>query len=687
LLALRGFAARTQRLGLVVGAVALATALISGTFVFTDTLSAASAAAGDAVAAPADSGGFLAGDAQTLADQLAFVKYLLTLFGDIALLVGTFLIYNTFAMVVGQRARELGLLRALGATRAQVTGSIVAEAALAGLLGGAAGAVSGVGLARIAQAGLAATGDGDFASSPLALHPRTFSVAIVVGLVAAVVSAYAPARRAGAASPIAAIRGDLRRERNRLPATRRSTRASNRFPSARLPLAARSAGPEHVYPSLAPLLPRRRLPLAKPTRVGLVLGLMGIFTLGAGVAVGGAPGAIAVGCGALLLIAALLPLLPALAKGAVLLARPAAERAFGAIGRLAAANVVRNPARTATTAFALALGVMLVCVVGVLAASAQRTLAGGVQIDADFIATGASGGPLSAAAVASLQSIPGVGQSVALYPRAVTWGGGRVYVGQSAAGDVGAMIDARAALESLTIGDGRAALSRSDARPGDFGLTAAEPSDSGLYAVAVYENGALFGPILVPQSDYERIFPKRTAVNALAVRAATGASPAQIGESLKALPDVRIMTPDEFRGDEARQANAVVGGLYGLLALSVVIAILGIANTLALSVAERSAEIGMLRAVGATRAHVRRMICLEAAFIAVIGALAGVALGLLFGWAFAATLAQEGLAQFAVPWGQVALMLAGSAAAGVAAAWWPARAAAKTRPLAAIAAA
>lgn len=582
---------------------------------------------------------------------LSFVNYFLLAFGAIALLVGTFIIYNTFSMIVAQRLRELALLRAVGASRKQVGQSVVLEALVVGVLGSALGIAAGVGLAYGLR-GLLNSFDVGLPSGSLALAPRTVIVALLVGVLVTVVSAYAPARRAAKIPPVAAMREEFA-----------STGDSLRV----------------------------------RTLVGAALAVVGVVALVAGSRGTGGGAAATVGVGAAALVFAVLLAAPALSLPVVGGLGAVLGRPFGAVGKLARTNSVRNPRRTAATAFALTLGLMLVSVIGVFGSSAKASVDTLVDagVRADYILTGpqAIGVPIGAApAVAAL---PGVSDAVALHFTSVKIDD-RDEVGTGVGGQLGGVLD-------YTLEQGSAELSgegmlASATYAGKHGWTVGSPVtmtnrdgvEVTVPVTGIYADSQMLGNWLVTQSVYEKLTPPQMRADwAVLVKAAPGTDVAALRADLEKATDrylvVQVQDREQFKGTQGQQIDTLLAVLYGLLALAVVIAILGIVNTLALSVVERRREIGMLRAVGMQRAQVRRTIYLESVLIAVFGAAVGVLLGLAFGWGFVSTLADQGLNVIAVPWGQVAAMLLGSGVVGVLAALWPAARAARTRPLEAIA--
>ncbi|MGW0004197.1 ABC transporter permease [Nocardia grenadensis] len=586
-----------------------------------------------------------------LSEALNFLNYFLLAFGAIALIVGTFIIYNTFSMLVAQRLRELALLRAVGASRGQVGRSVVGEALVVGVLGSLLGLLAGIGLAY-GLAGLLNAFDLGLPTGRMTVLPRTVAVAFAVGLLVTVVSAYAPARRASRIPPVQAMREE--------------------FASAGDTLRVRTV-----------------------TGAVLAVAGIGLVVLGARYTGGGA--AAVVGVGALGLILAVLLASPALSRpvlaGLGLLIRP-----FGSIGRMARNNATRNPRRTAATAFALTLGLMLVTAIGMLGESAKVSISRVVDqgIEADYVLTGPQMmGVPTGAADAVRAKVPEAAQTVGLRGLALKIGDDDEF-GTSPDGPLDQVVNLDMLSGSSTLGDSEILLGQDEAT--QHGVTTGDRlpvktldgTEIPLTVAGVYTDSQVLGPLMVPSTVYERAVPVSLRADvAVLIKARPGTDLASMRTDLEQATEefviVQVQDREEFKGENAKQINNLLAILYGLLALAVVIAVLGIVNTLALSVVERRREIGMLRAVGTQRAQVRRTIYLESMLIAVFGALVGAILGLGLGVGFLRTLRDLGLDQIAVPWDQLVYMLVGSAIVGVLAALWPAIRAARTPPLAAIA--
>ncbi|WP_225724980.1 MULTISPECIES: ABC transporter permease [unclassified Nocardia] len=590
---------------------------------------------------------------------LKFVNYFLFAFGAIALVVGTFIIYNTFSMIVAQRLRELALLRAVGASRAQVGVSVVAEAFVIGLLGSAIGLGAGVALS-FGLSGLLNAFDVGLPTGTMSLQPRTVLVSIGLGVLVTVLSAYAPARRAARIPPVQAMREE--------------------------------------FASIGESLRLR-------TVFGTVLAVAGTVVAYIGAQSTGDNAAKTVGIGAGALILAVLLVSPALSRP-IVGSLGTLTRLFGPIGRIARNNAVRNRRRTAATAFALTLGLMLVSAIGMLGASAKASIGALVDkgVKAEYILTGPPGSflgiPVTTGGAA--KSVPGVRDVVAIRGTNLKVGNDTL-IATSADGPLDAVLNYEIAQGSKTLGDTDVLVSQAEAAERNWhvgqqvqlttlnvGLNSKEPEKVSLKVSGIYKDTQLLGRLVVPATVYDRVTPEKFRSDFLVlVTAQPGADMAALRTGLEKATDqlriVQVQDHEQFKGTQGQQINTMLAILYGLLALAVVIAILGIVNTLALSVVERRREIGMLRAVGMQRVQVRRTIYLESVLISIFGAVVGVVLGLGLGVGFLRTLRDLGLDQISVPWTQLVLMLLASGVVGVLAALWPGIRAARTPPLAAIA--
>ncbi|MGX7681000.1 ABC transporter permease [Jatrophihabitans sp. DSM 45814] len=583
---------------------------------------------------------------------LKFINIFLLAFGAIALLVGTFIIYNTFSMIVAQRLRELALLRAVGANRKQISRSVLFEALIVGLVGSILGIAGGVGLAYGLRALLNSFNVG-LPNGPLQLTPRTIVVALLVGVVVTGFSAYSPARRAAKVPPVAAMREE--------------------FASAGTSL-------------------RRR------TIIGSIFGVLGVLALvGGGLSKAGGGAAGLVGIGALALIIGVLLGAPALSRPIVGLIGMPLARPFGPVGRLAKTNAVRNPRRTAATAFALTLGLMLVTAIAVFGSSAKKSINALVDngVTADYILTGpdAIGVPIGAGQAAT--KVEGVKSAVALEPVDVKINGSDSE-GTGVDGSLADVLPFHLIAGTGDFSGHNILVSKTSASDHHWSvgstvvLTSRDDKAINTKVTGIYSDNQLLGPWLASGDLYREVTASNERLDMVVlVKGQPGTDLAALRTNLERATDpylvVKVQDKKEFKGTQASQINGLLGVLYGLLALAIVIAVLGIINTLALSVVERRREIGMLRAVGMLRPQVRRTIYLESALIAVFGAIVGVVLGLTFGALFVRTLRDQGLNQLAIPYGQSVFMLVLAGLVGVLAALWPAARAARTKPLEAIA--
>ncbi|MBA4506393.1 FtsX-like permease family protein [Corynebacterium sanguinis] len=613
-----------------------------------------------------DTGEVLAEEAtKQIRDALSFVSYFLIAFGLVGLLVGTFLIANTFSMIVAQRTKEFALLRALGASRRQITRSVTIEAFIVGLLGSFLGVVAGVGLVAIIKAVMGAN-DMPLPEGGLGLSTRAVVVPVVVGVIVTMISAWAPARRAGQVQPVEAMR------------------------------ASESSSPQ---------------PLKIRTIIGTVLIVAAIIAAAAGVLWEDgttANRAILVGVAAVGVIAGLflagpafsLPIVPPLGR---LIGAP-----FGAMGRLASTNTRRNPRRTSATAFALMLGIALVTVIGMLGATMKQSIADVTEneITADYVLTGPQNGsfPIPPDLPSRLDDVDGVGDVVAYSeaPIAINgefgyqfgpYGASPVFSGDPTKLMKLEMLQGTSSVEGDTIIAPEPWATERGWNLGDKvtltapGLTPAsvEVTIGGIFA----ESNTVRAPAIGYETAQKVVPAEALSINMVGVNGDGTVDPEQLRANLEeeVRPDiiVQVRSTEEMAGQVTGLIDQMLFILYALLSLAVIIAVLGIVNTLTLSVIERRQEIGMLRAVGSRRGQIRTMIILESVQMAVFGALLGILMGLGLGWAFLTVLSGQGLEDIVVPWALIGTMLGGTVVVGILAALWPGHRAAKTPPLDAIA--
>jgi len=568
-------------------------------------------------------------------DALSFISTALLIFSAIALFVGAFTIFNTLSITVGQRTRELALLRVVGAGRRQVFASVLGEAALTGLIASLAGLGMGVAAALGLRALLGAFGI-TLPSAPLVFEARTPVVAIAVGVGVTVLSAIVPARGAVRIAPVAAL--------SELGA----------------------AAPE--------ALRRRRI------AGGALAALAGAGLIAAGVA--GATVAL-VGLGALAIFGAATLLVPLAARPlSGTLGRPLAA-AFGIPGRLGRENSMRNPRRTAQTAAALMIGLALVSSIAVLGASLSTSATHEVDsaVNADYLVTGSDG--FSRSVIPAVAHLPGVTTTTAVYRGQFEFRG--------ALSSLAAVTPTRLAQTvNLHLVAGRGAAAMAGAHHLAVGATVpvrfAQTGATTLRIGGIFASNPLVGSFIVGARVFASHFPDPQPT-AVLLRTAPGTPSlgGRLSRVLAPYANVSAKTRAQFEADQKHSVDQELGLVYVLLALAIVVALIGIVNTLMLSVFERTHEIGLMRAVGAKRRQVRSMIRAESVIVALFGAVVGVAIGTGLGVAAASSLRDNGVASLSVPVASMVGFLVLAALLGLAAASWPARRAARLDVLAAIA--
>ncbi|MGW3340010.1 ABC transporter permease [Streptomyces sp. NPDC001009] len=609
-------------------------------------------AAEQAKSAAADLGGFL-----------DVIKYVMLGFAGIAVLVGIFLIVNTFSMLIAQRTRELGLLRALGADRRQVRRSVLLEALLLGVVGSTLGLAAGIGLAYGLIRLMSLFGM-NLKAAEMVIGWGTPVAAYVVGVGVTFVAAYLPARRAATVSPMAALSD------------------------------AEIAGVDK--------------PLTGRAVAGGVMGVAGAAALaGCVAATKTAPAASLLALGVVLTLIAVVIAGPLLVRPVIRVLGGAFPALFGSVGRMSQRNALRNPRRTGATAAALMVGLALVG--GMSVASASMSASFDRQIDrtlgADFIVQSTNFTPFSDEVRRTVLGTEGVGLVVAqrITPLAVRMPDGRRV--QTAAAAYGPRLDdvvhltyARGGTGSA-LADGRLAMDAGFARDHGARVGSVLPVEFPGGRVARLTVGALTnlespegfgtqGGIFLGLGTVDEYVPGGQD-SVLYVDAAPGTDAAALRSSLesalKSYPQLQVRDQADYKKLVHDQISVLLFLVYALLGLAIVIAVLGVVNTLALSVVERTREIGLLRAIGLSRRQLRRMIRLESVVIAVFGAVLGLALGLVWGVCGQQVLALRGLKELQVPWGTIVAVVIGSAVVGVVAALLPALRASRMNVLAAIA--
>ncbi|MFJ9841543.1 ABC transporter permease [Kitasatospora sp. NPDC101155] len=595
----------------------------------------------------------------------------LLVFAGIALFVGIFIIANTFTMLVAQRTKELALLRAIGASRKQITRSVKIEAALVGLTASVAGLVAGIGIAAGLQALLNGPLEANLPDGPLVIAPSTVIAALAVGVLVTLVAAWLPARRASRVAPVAAMSSAEQ------PATQKSLVVRN--------------------------------------TIGLVFALAGAAGLAAGAS---SKEVKLVGAGAGALLIGVFVLTPLLSRPLIALFAPLLRGLYGTPGRLAKENAIRNPRRTAATASALTIGVTLITALTVVGASVNKAVdkATASDLKADFTVTMQNYSMLSPEVAAQIAKAPGVSAMSVERTVPVTTGGNSANGSHGADGSDGSdgpdgsdtewltAVDAATIdqLATVKVKEGAAdalkqgkllvssgSSGRSRYKVGDTlavtypdgtkgSLTVGGVLESSTSLAGIVAPDAVVGPHAVPGTGPNRVLVKGTdgPTEKLkqALRDATGGNPL-----------IAVKGEKDIKAENRQIVTSILNMMYGLLGMSVVIAVLGVVNTMAMSVFERRREIGMLRAIGLDRLGIRRMVRLESLLIALFGGLVGVVLGIVVAWAGLRTLADtfKGITT-EVPPLQVLGFLLAAAVVGLLAALWPAHRAAKLDILGAI---
>ncbi|MEV5948996.1 FtsX-like permease family protein [Streptomyces sp. NPDC051993] len=612
---------------------------------------------------PADRAEAITGSAQ--ASQQAILVDTLTrgytklpmVFAGVSLFIGSFLVVNTFTMVVTRRTREIALLRAIGADRRQVVRSVLVEAFLLGLVASAAGFLLGLGIAA-ALPDVLSTGADTLPHGPLVVGPRAVVAALAVGVGVTVLAAWLPSRRAAKVAPIEALH------------------------SAEQP------------------------PSAARSRVRAAVGAA-LLVLGAGllISLSGAKDAseanlrsAMLGCA--VLVVAVIVLAPLLAAPLIRAAGRLTTR-FGVTGLLARENALRDPRRTAATAVTLMISTALVAGLAVIGDSTGQALdrQAAAGLGADYvISTPTSTTGIDPAAARRVAGTAGVRGAVEVADSTLFTGG---HVRQISGVDPGS-VDGALKLDFVSgsladLGPGRIAVSSTTAR--EQGVSTGATINAGLgrgqdlkpyTVVGVYRDNPIAHDALGTRSEVQQNSFKPGSVQRILVRTDGGAVSKSTEDRLRTAVGNNPLLKVQDRKELVHAAAGAMGNLltlmYGLLAIGVLISSLGIVNTLAMSVAERTREIGVLRAIGMDRAGVRRMIRLEAVTVAAFGTLLGVAVGLFGAWAVGA-LANGAMSQYslALPWGTLLLVCLLSLTIGAVAAALPARRAAALSPLEAVA--
>ncbi len=594
--------------------------------------------------------------AEDVQSGMSIIRNTLFVFAAIAILVGSFVIFNVFSITIAQRIREMAMLRTIGARRSQLMRSVVLEALIIGVVASIIGIFVGVLLAMGLKAMLDSFGIG-LPAAGITIAPRTVIIPIAVGVIATVLAALIPAIRATHIAPVAALREGAVIPRSRL----------------------------HRYTPWIGLV---------ALVLGMVITVVGVNTDGSVTRVLGT-----VGIGLLLVL---------FGMGAVmrLLIRPLAtaigapiSKIFGQRAKLGRQNAARDTARTASTAAALMIGIGLIVFVAVFVDGIKTSFFDAIDrtVVADQIIMDDSFLPLPAGAVATARETPGIEQVLgigtvesridgkniplnAIDPTAASqmirfdWREGSDALLPELNGDVALVEQGYAKDNGVNVGETLAIQSI-------YGPTVK------VRVAGIFHDPQIFTGVTVGPNVYKRL-TEQPDVALILSKMKPGADLTATTEALQtrfdeAYPTGKVRTQAEYRDFVNEQTNQILGIFYVLLALSIIISLVGVVITLLLAVYERTREIGMMRAVGATRGQIRSMITFESVITAIIGAVVGLVLGLLLGYVMIKGLESQGLS-FSVPVGTLIAVLIMAVVAGLLAAILPARRAAKLQPLEAL---
>jgi len=580
-----------------------------------------------------------------------FFRVILLVFVGIGLIVCAFIVFNTFAVLTAQRSRQLATLRALGSSRRQVTGGTMAEALILGLTGSAIGLLLGY-LGSGAMVWLiSALGLGSF-SGDIVIRPATIAISVAAGLLVTLIGAYPSARAAGRTPPVSAMR-------------------QSDVPGADVSM-------------------RRIL-------IGLIGLMLAVVLVARGTTTGYPDGLADVGLGMLALLIGLAawtrPLITAIISGLSGLS----ARLGGLAGDLAARNSLRDIRRTTVTAGSLALALALVTSMGVLTSSTKATLDGAAEtgLTADVLVVPVVGfTPMPATVTDQVRAAPGVaGASPILFDSALIdfaptfvngadpeWVGEVINI-EMQEGELGALAQGEL-LVSKSVASANALRVGQEVRALFAASGLVTLRIGGIYADNVYAGFSLL------DEDLFRQFTGKSGVWYVYAAAEEGADPAVVKEdvaaALSSTPNAQAATLAEFTAYQDEIVDQALAGIYFMLLFAVIVAIVGVANTIALSVSERVREIGMMRAIGAPRSLVSRMIRSEAALTSFAGALLGVVVGLYLGGSIRLVLETVGFSALSVPMASITLFFVLAVLAGVLAAALPARRASRLNALEAI---
>jgi putative ABC transport system permease protein len=586
--------------------------------------------------------------------SLQFFNVFLLIFALVALFVGAFIIFNTFSIVVAQRTRELALMRAIGASGRQVLWSVLGEALVVGLVASAVGLVAGVGLS-IALKGLLAAFGVDIPAGGAVVATRTVVVSMLVGTGITLFSAVFPARRAARVAPIAALRA---------AAIDRSGFSRTR------------------------------------AVVGVVVTALGVASLLGGLFGGQIQ---LVGLGAIVIFLGIAFLGPVIARPVARVLGWPLARARGITGELARENAARNPKRTSATAAALMIGVALVALITILASSTKASISASIDraFRADYIVTEKGGGfggvGFGPSLVEQVRALPEIQAATGLRFGAFEIDGATKFLAAAEPAALNTLFDVKPTdpAQFNALGPDQIAVSSKVAadkgwKVGDtVKVQFPNGNNTPMTIGAIYGFGAREGltDYFLSTEAYSQRYVQQVDFQVYA-KLKAGVPPAEgrraIEQVVKPFANAQVQDQAQYKAEQEARINQFVNLIYALLMLAVIIALIGIANTLTLSIVERVQEIGLLRSVGMSRGQLRATIRWEAVIIALLGTVLGLVIGFFFGWAVVQALEDQGITEFAPPGGQLVFIVVLAGLLAVLFAYFPARRASRLDVLKAI---
>ncbi len=588
--------------------------------------------------------------AQRISEATSSMRNALLVFAGIALFVGTFIIANTFTMLVAQRTKELALLRAVGASRRQVTRSVLFEAFVVGAVAAVTGLAAGIGIGAGLR-GLVGRLGGTVPDGPLVLSRGTVLTAFAVGILITVLAAWLPGRRAAKIPPVAAM------------------------------------GSVHAKATTKSLVVRNT--------IGALFAAAGVTAVVYATTMNDTTDAqTPMGLGATLLVLGVFVLTPLLSRPLIAATAPL-MRGFGIAGKLARQNAVRNPRRTAATASALMIGLTLITGLTVMAGSLQTAIdkMAASSIRADYVVSMANGNDLSPDVEKTLKSTPGVTATSPLRNAPSRIDGQTEFLTGVDAATIGKLTDPTVDDGAFKVGGTQVVVDDGTAKShhwkagSRFTVSYEDGKKQQLTVTGVYQGTRLMRGIMLDDATLSphQSNPSDMQIMVRMSGGATASAKKTLDKALGDNPAISVQDKKDISNNIAQIFTLMLNLLYGLLAMAVIVAVLGVINTLAMSVFERSQEIGMLRAIGLDRKGIKRMVRLESLVISLFGGVLGIGLGVFFGWAAGELLGTKlATYELVLPWGRMAVFLLLAAMVGVLAALWPARRAARLNMLTAI---